>query len=319
VFEAGVKDERQHMKHRIHKVTLATAAALAFAFALQTGHAAQQQNNSQQNQAPTQQQTQQPSSQNGKPSLGEPQTPANGQAAPANGQAPAAAAAPKVDPAEESAYQAFAQLKPDDYDQQIQQGEDFAKKYPQSRYNEIVYSRLVTAYYNKQETDKMYDASDKALAINPNNLQVLALVGWVIPHNFNPNDPNSDKQLQKSEAYEQRALQILSTLTKPPNLTDEQFTAAKAQEASLAHSGLGLTYFREQKADDSLKELQQATATDKPDPVDLFIMGVDLDSLKRYNDAAQAFDKCAQIPGVMQSRCTEQETKAKAEAAQPAK
>jgi tetratricopeptide (TPR) repeat protein len=297
------------MKHQIHKAALATATALAFAFALQTGHAAQQQNNSQQNQ----QQTQQPSNQNGKPSLGEPQTPANGQAA------QAAPAAPKVDPAEESAYQAFAQLKPDDYDQQIQQGEDFVKKYPQSRYNEIVYSRLVTAYYNKQETDKMYDASDKALAINANNIQVLALVGWVIPHNYDPNDPNAEKRLQKSEIYEQRALQILSTLPKPPNLTDEQFTAAKAQEASLAHSGLGLTYFREQKADDSLKELQQATATDKPDPVDLFIMGVDLDSLKRYNDAAQAFDKCAQIPGVMQSRCTEQETKAKAEAAQPSK
>lgn len=297
------------MKQQIHKAILATGTALAFAFALQIAQGAPQQNDSQQNQP----QTQQPSNQNTKPTPGQPQTPSNGQAA------PAAPAAPKVDPAEESAYQAFAQVKAEDFDQQIQQGEDFVKKYPQSRYNGVVYSRLVTAYYNKQQTDKMYDAGDKALTINPDNVQVLALVGWVIPHNYNPNDPNTEKQLQKSETYEQRALQILPTLTKPAALTDEQFTAAKARETSLAHSGLGLTYFREQKPEDSLKELQQATTTDKPDPVDLFIMGIDLDSLKRYNDAAQAFDKCAQIPGVMQSRCNEQETKAKAEAAQPSK
>jgi tetratricopeptide (TPR) repeat protein len=286
------------MKHQIQKAALATATALAFSFAFETAQAARQQSASQQGQ----QQTQQPAQQTTKP-----------------GQAPTAPAAPKVDPAEEAAYKTFFELKPGDNDQVIKQGEDFVKTYPQSRYNGVVYSRLVSAYYNKQEVDKMYDAGDKALAINPNDVQVLALVGWVIPHNFDPNDPNSDRQLQKSEIYEQRALQILPTLTKPPAMTDEQFTAAKAQEASLAHSGLGLTYFRQQKPEDSLKELQLATATDKPDPVDLFIMGIDLDSLKRYNDAAQAFDKCAQIPGQMQDRCKEQETKAKAEVAQPSK
>lgn len=292
--------------------TLVVAAALAFAFASQTAHAGQQQTPAQQSPSQQSQQPQQ-NQQTEKPSLGQQQTPANGQAA--------APAAPKADPAEEAAYKSFADLKPDDYDQQIQQGEDFVKKYPQSRYNVAVYSRLVTAYYSKQpqQLDKMYDASDKALAINPNNVQVLALVGWVIPHNIDPNDPNSDKKLQKSEVYEQRALQIIPTLQKPPALTDDQFTQAKAQEASLAHSGLGLTYFREQKAEDSLKELQAATSTDKPDPVDLFVMGIDLTSLKRYNDAAQAFDKCSQIPGAMQDRCKQQEAKAKTEATQPSK
>ncbi|HTU34134.1 MAG TPA: hypothetical protein VMF66_10070 [Candidatus Acidoferrum sp.] len=287
----------------VTSATLATAAALAFAFASPTGQAAQQQSPSQQSQQQQQNQT--------KPTLGQSQTPASGQAA--------APATPKVDPEEEAAYKSFADLKPDDYDGQIQQGEAFVKKYPQSRYNVAVYSRLVTAYYNKQQMDKMYDASDKALAINPNNVEVLALVGWVIPHNIDPNDPSSGPKLQKSEVYEQRALQIIPTLSKPANLTDDQFAQAKAQETSLAHSGLGLTYFREQKAEDSVKELQLATSTDKPDPVDLFVMGIDLSSLKRYNDAAQAFDKCSQIPGAMQDRCKQQEAKAKTEATQPSK
>src|SRR5690348_10336596 len=211
------------MKQQIHKATLAAATALVFAFALQSSQAAQQQNSSQQNQQQTQQPSQPSQQQNSKPTLGQSQTPANGQA-------PAAPAAPKVDPAEESAYQAFNAVKPDDTDQLIKQGEDFVKTYPQSHYNEAVYARLVNAYYNKQQFDKMYDASDKALAINPNDVDVLSLVGWVIPHNIDPNDPNSEKRLQKSEAYEQRALQILPTLTKPATLTDDQFKAVKDEK-----------------------------------------------------------------------------------------
>jgi tetratricopeptide (TPR) repeat protein len=294
------------MKNPVHKTALAiSATTLAFLFASQAGQA-QQQNTPQQNQ---QQPTQPPAQQTEKTTPGQPQAPASGQA-----QAPAV---PKIDPAEEAAYQQLADLKPDDYDQQIQQGEDFVKKYPQSRYNEVVYSRLTTAYYQKQQLDKMYDAGERALAIDPNNVQVLVLVGWVIPHNIDPNDPGTESRLQKSEVYEKRALEILPTLVKPASVTDEQFTHAKAEDESMAHSGLGLTYFREQKTEDSLKEMQLATNTDKPDPVDLFIMGMDLDNLKRYKDAAQAFDKCAQIPGVMQDRCKAQETKAKGEATQP--
>lgn len=228
--------------------------------------------------------------------------------------------APKVDPEEEKAYKDFTDLKSDDYDTQIQKGEDFVKKYSASKYDEFVYSRLTNAYFNKQELDKMYTASDKALALNGNDVTVLVLVGWVIPHNINSNDLDADKRLEKAEGYEKHALELLPTLPKPDTMTDDQFTAAKGKEESTAHSGLGLIYFRQNKADDSLKELQQATSgADQSDPVDFFIMGIDLNALKRFNDAENAFQKCAQIPGGMQDRCKQQADKAKAEAAsQPA-
>ena len=227
--------------------------------------------------------------------------------------------APKVDPEEQKGYKDFSDLKPDDYDKQIAQGEDFVKKYPDSKYNEFIYSRLTNAYFNKQQIDKMYAAGDKALALNGNDVTVLVLLGWVIPHNINPNDLDTDRRLAKAEEYEKHALEVLPTLQKPENLTDDQFATAKTKEESTAHSGLGLIYFRQQKPEDSLKELQLATATDQNDPVDFFIMGIDLDALKRYADAQGAFQKCAQIPGAMQDRCKQQADKEKGNAAsQPA-
>jgi tetratricopeptide (TPR) repeat protein len=230
------------------------------------------------------------------------------------------AEAPKVDPEEEKAYKDFADLKLDDYDKQIGTGEDFVKKYPQSKYDEFVYSRLTNAYFNKQQMDKMYASGDKALALNGDDVSVLVLIGWVIPHNIDPNDLDSDRRLAKAEGYEKHALEVIPMMPKPEGLPDDQFAAAKKREESTAHSGLGLIYFRQQKADDSLKELQQATAEgDQTDPVDFFIMGLDLSNLKRYSDAADAFQKCAQIPGGLADRCKQAADKAKAQPATPQK
>ncbi|HKN61984.1 MAG TPA: hypothetical protein VJW93_12460 [Candidatus Acidoferrales bacterium] len=291
------------MNGRAPRILITALGVLAIIAPLSRGQA---QTGSQQSQPPAQQQ--QPPAKPGD----------QGQTPPMTGLGQAEA--PKVDPEEEKTYKAFADLKLDDYDKQIEAGEDFVKKYPQSNYDEFVYSRITHAYYNKQQLDKMYAAGDKALALNGDDVSVLVLIGWVIPHNIDPNDLDSDRRLAKAEGYEKHGLELLPMMAKPAGATDEQFADAKKQEESMAHSGLGLVYFRQQKADDSLKELQLATADSaQPDPVDYFIMGLDLGSLKRFSDAADAFQKCAQIPGGLADRCKQASDKAKAQAAAPQK
>jgi tetratricopeptide (TPR) repeat protein len=265
---------------------------------------------SQQSQQQSQQQQSNPPQQTQKPSLQNPQQ---------NTPAP-----PPVDPKEEAAYKAFYDMKPAnsaDYDGQIQAGETFLKDYPQSHYRESVYSRLTNAYLAKQELDKMYDAADKALALNPDDVNVLTQVGWVIPRG-NPNTPNYPQMLAKAEQYEKHALDILNTLPKPAGLTDEQFAKTKSDAASEAHSGLGMVYFREKKFDESSAELSKATdGMANPDPTDYFILGIDLEALQKYPDSEKAYDSCALITSPLQDRCKQgsAEVKAKEGAAPPHK
>jgi tetratricopeptide (TPR) repeat protein len=230
---------------------------------------------------------------NGAPSL-QPAVPDAAQPAP-----------PKVDPLEEAAYRAFYQaMSPQDDDKKIQIGEDFVGKYPASRYNEGIYASLVQMYAAKQNWDKFYAAADKALALDPNDASVLTTVGWVIPHLYNPSDPNADSNLMKAEDYEKRSVELVGTMAKPPAMTDEQFAASKTEDLALAHSGLGLVYFRRQKYDESAKELKQATeAAATPDPSDFYVLGIDLQALKQNAEAADAFDRCAQIAGNLQGEC----------------
>jgi len=230
----------------------------------------------------------------------------------------AAAAAPKVDPKEEAAYKAFFDASPQDADKKIELGKDFLEKYPMSRYAESVDAGMVQAYYLKQDWKDFYASADQALALNPNDAGVLTVTGWVIPHVYNPNDPDATKNLDKAEQYEKHAMQVIEAMPKPATMTDDQFTQSKTALLSEAHSGLGLVYFRRQQLDDSVKELQQATqSAPKPDPTDFFVMGIDLQNLGRNTEAADAFNKCAEIPGGLQDRCKQSADTAKKQTAQP--
>jgi tetratricopeptide (TPR) repeat protein len=218
--------------------------------------------------------------------------------------APAQTEAPKTDPEEEAAYKAFYDVKTENADQRIKLGEAFLQKYPTSKYTQHVYAGLTNAYYGKEQYDKMYAAADKTLALAPDNVDVLVLVGWVIPHNYDPNDLEAERRLDKAEGYLTHAIALLPSLTKPDNMTEDQFNKVRTENTAMAHSGLGLVYFRQQKVEKSAAELALAVkGSAKPDPVDYFVLGRDLQALKRYSDSADAYTKCAQVPSGVQATC----------------
>lgn len=223
--------------------------------------------------------------------------------------------ASKVDPQEEAAYKAFYDTKAQDADTRITLGQAFVQKYPTSRYTESVYAGLTQAYYTKQDWKDFYASGDKALGLNPDDAQVLVIIGWVIPHALNPSDPDASSNLDKAERYEKHAIEVVGAMQKPATMTDDQFAQTKASLLSQAHSALGLVYFRRQDSDDSVKELQQATqGSANPDPTDLFVLGIGLQNLSRYAEAADAFSRCGQIPGSLQDRCKQSADAAKKQA-----
>jgi tetratricopeptide (TPR) repeat protein len=226
-------------------------------------------------------------------------------------------AAPKVDPAEEGAYKAFFDAGASSPDTRIQLGTDFLTKYPMSRYAESVYAGVVQAYYAKQDWKAFYAEADKGIAAYPDDVTMLAIVGWVIPHVFDPSSADASANLDKAEKYEKHAIEVIGAMPKPAALTDDQFAQTKSVVLSEAHSGLGLVYFRRQKWSDSVSELQQATqAAATPDATDYYVMGIDLDRQSRYPEAAEAYTKCSQVASGLQDRCKQGADNSKKQASQ---
>jgi len=208
------------------------------------------------------------------------------------------------DPKEIAAYQAFHKVAEQDADKKIKLGNSFLAKYPSDHYSEAVYEELTQTYYDNKDLASFYTYSDKGLSLFPDDVHLLALSGWVIPRAFTPDEPDADKKLDKAESEERHALDVLDKMEKPATFTDEQFAQFKTGESAVAHSGLGLVYFRREQYDESAKELQTAIPGEaNPDPTDLFILGGDFENLSRFKEAADAFNRCAQIAGGMQDRC----------------
>jgi tetratricopeptide (TPR) repeat protein len=222
---------------------------------------------------------------------------------------------PKVNKAEEAAYKAFLAAQTADPTTKIQLGEDFVTKFPMSKYLDGVYGALTTAYFTTGAFDKMFAAGTKALELNPDNVDVLALMAMAIPRRVRSNTPDAKQQMDKAETYARHAIEIIPNMTKPATVDDATFEKAKNDELSLAHSGLGLVDYNRQKYEDARTELTQAvTLATNPDPVDYYVLG-NADAQASYmNGAIAAYDKCA-TTGPLVTQCKAREDAVKKDAA----
>jgi tetratricopeptide (TPR) repeat protein len=209
-----------------------------------------------------------------------------------------------VNAEEDAAFKAFTDIPGTDTQKKIESGEAFLQKYPQSRYRPAVLSPLVVTYVKVGQVDKMETAGDKEIELSPTDLGTLAIVASTLPRAINPGTPEPDKKLAKAERYAKQAIDVAPTLPKPDTITDEQFARAKNEYLAMAHSGLGLVYFRRGKYAEAIPELDQSTKLDPaPDPVNFYLLAVSNQRASHFDDAVAAYTKCAAIPGSLQATC----------------
>ena len=221
---------------------------------------------------------------------------------------------PPVSAEEDAAFKAFQAVPMTDAKQKIQTGEAFLQKYPETRYKSSVYAPLVFAYLQDGQVQKMQEYGEKEIALAPNDVSTLALMAQTLPRNIHSNTTQAEaaQLLAKAEQYSKQAIEITPTLPKPPNMTDEAFAAAKNQDLAMAHSGLGLVYIRRGKNAEAIPELAEAVKVDPtPDPVNYYLLGMANKSTSHFDDAVNAFNKCAAMPGQMQAVCKAQADDAK--------
>jgi tetratricopeptide (TPR) repeat protein len=219
---------------------------------------------------------------------------------------------------EEAAYRSFQAVSPEDARRKIDLGEAFLKKYPASQYRPSVYSALVASYLETNQIQKMEEAGEKDLALNPKDVQVLAMLGQTIPRTIAANTPEPEKRLEKAEQYATRAIEGTLAMKKPEGVTEDEFEKAKSLTLAIAHSGLGLVYFHRGKYAEAIAELDQSVKlAPGADPVNYYVLGVALHNSSHFGEAAAAFGKCAEFHGTMQETCKDNADKdAKMAAAQ---
>jgi tetratricopeptide (TPR) repeat protein len=217
-----------------------------------------------------------------------------------------------VNAEEDAAYKAFFAVIPNDAAKKIELGEAFILKYPESRYRSPVYGALTFAYVQVGNVQKMREVGEKEIALTPNDVSTLALMGQTLTRSWKSSAPDAMQVLAKAEQYSKQAIEITPTLPKPENLTDEAFTSAKNQTLAMAHSGLGLIYVRRGKNAEAIPELEEAVKIDPtPDPVNYYLLGIANKATSHFDDSVTAFNKCTAVAGPLQGTCKAQAEEAK--------
>ena len=216
---------------------------------------------------------------------------------------------PPVSAEEDAAFKAFQAVPMNDAKQKIQAGEAFLQKYPETRYKSAVYAPLAFACLQDGQVQKMQDYGEKEIALTPNDVSTLALLGQTLPRSIHSGTSQTEaaQLLEKAEKYSKQAIEITPTIQKPANMSDEAFAAAKNQNLAMAHSGLGLVYIRRGKNAEAITELDEAVKVDpNPDPVNYYLLGMANKSTSHFDGAVTAFNKCAAMASPMQDTCKKQ-------------
>ena len=200
----------------------------------------------------------------------------------------------KINKAELAAYNAFVAAQKDDPATQVQLGEDFLAKYPQSQYAPGVTATLVTSYYAVGNIEKMFSTGDKALQLDPDNVDVLPVMSMAISRRAKATTPDGVAQLQKAEGYAHHGIELIPNMAKPASLDDALFEKAKNDKLALCHSALGLIDFNNKKYEDSRTELKLAVQlASTPDEVDYYLLGNADSAASYYHEAVDAYKKCS--------------------------
>ncbi len=219
--------------------------------------------------------------------------------------APAGGNGGNVNPAANAnAYKSFYELPPNRPQDIITSGESFLKNYPQSAYAGVVYSRLTRAYEVTGQDRKMLEAGRNALKLNPDNVDVLSSLAYMIPRHVDTKNPASAQVLAEAAQYAGRAIGLLTKMQKPANLTEQQFTAARNSELAACHSGLGVVDFYQNNIPGMVSEMEQAVSLNpRSNREDQYLLGVAYAKSGRWTDAEDPLEQCGANPGPMQQRC----------------
>lgn len=192
-----------------------------------------------------------------------------------------------------------------DPDKLMQMVNEFVAKYPESPFLSDVYFYAANAAQQKGDIGKIIDYGEKSLKARSDNFGALLLMATVLPLPQAAQGADADKRLAEAEADANKAMQMISQLSKPPNLTDEQFQQNKEAVTAQAHAALGMVHL--ERASQGLsgpdaaelskaqKEYQAAVSGSNPNPEDYFRLGEAYAMDNKIDQAIEAFTKASQL------------------------
>jgi len=142
--------------------------------------------------------------------------------------------------------------------------------------------------------------AERALEADPKHYRAMLMLASDIAQHTKEFDLDREEKLAKVEKYANGAIELLKTAAKPnPNLTDDQWEAAKKDLVAEAHAALGMGALAGKKFDVAEKEFKLSLdIAARPDPSNMVRLGRAYMGDAKYDQAIAEFDKVMAMPDI---------------------
>jgi tetratricopeptide (TPR) repeat protein len=192
--------------------------------------------------------------------------------------------------AEMQALQAIFQAA--DPDSRIKAVEELLAKFADTEFKGIALQVAAMTYQEKRDSEKTVIYAERALEADPKNFQAMILLAGEYAQRTREHDLDKEEKLAKSEKFAKDAIEALKTAPRPrPDITDEQWTAAKKDVGSEAYTALGVASMVRKKYDDAVKHFKMAVDTAaNPDPATKVRLAAALNNSGKHDEAITLLD-----------------------------
>lgn len=181
--------------------------------------------------------------------------------------------------------------------------ERYISIFPDSPYAADDRDQIALSYQQAQNSAKMIESAEAALAADPNDVSMLLLLAdyW--------SERNQSQQLDKAAAYAQKALDVLKDAKKPENISDEQWQQQVTLEKGIAYSCLGEVYVDKSRNPAAVDAFKQANPLLKTNAFyygrNLYRLGFTLAKMQRTAEARTVLTEAVSVDSPYKSPAQE--------------
>jgi tetratricopeptide (TPR) repeat protein len=188
-----------------------------------------------------------------------------------------------------------------DPDVRMKAVDDFALKFPDSKFRGGAFTAGGQAAQAKRDSAKAKFYYENAIKADPNSDYALIMLGAEIANSVGEHDLDKKQKLDQAQSYAEKAMDLVAKRPKQAGETDAQFEEGKKDDIALAHLTLGLVKNSDQKYAEAGKEFVIAYDSATPghgDATNLLRAGMAFNNGKQFDDAHKALDRFLALPGI---------------------
>jgi tetratricopeptide (TPR) repeat protein len=187
-----------------------------------------------------------------------------------------------------------------DPDARIAAAEGLLQKFADTEFKSIALQIAAMSAQQKNDFEKMVLYSERTLEADPKNYSAMLMLANGLAQRTREFDLDREEKLTRAEKYANSAMDLVKTAPKPrPDITDEQWDAAKKDFTAQSYEALGLSAMVRKKYDVAATNFKAAMDSGaQPDAATMVRLASSYNYLGKPDEAIAVLDKLNTLPDV---------------------